>query len=621
MHTFSQSALCTIVASATVVFFTIPQARSQDLLKGKTDTLSSSISTQKSSVGFLRSLTDTNSHFLYRRLYGLFVRESGKKDGVMERHSSIERFEKFAGKVIAEVQFIRLKSFGQSVHNPSAEPEKFAEKLGNVFHATTIKPVIAHNILFKKNDLLKPVDLVESEQILRDRPYIEDAIIVVEPIEGSDKVIATVITKDKFTLALDLDLRTPDLWDVEVSEAGFFGMGIKVLGSIYHNAERDEPYGYKVGMKVDNIWGSFISTDMYYRRGVSHDVRYVNFNRDFYASKTRVAGGFTHINRDQLYGVVMIDSTIRTSQTLNEGWLGYSFRFSGLNPLKPPYLLTVAAKIRNSQFHKSLPTTALLNPYFNSNKHYLISVGLSRQSLYQTNLVYLFGSTEDIPVGFKMQMATGFEEDAFQRRYLVNGEIAAAQFFRVGYLFGSARIGGYLTAENKMQQASLNLRSTYISNLMSFARHDLRSFVSFSYTRGISRFMGEREYIVLGNGAGIRGLSSCELLGTTRIFLNVETMAYSPFHIYGFRLAYFAFCDMGMIGFKQEKFMENLYSGIGLGLRIRNESLVFPTFILRLAYYPNAPADARLSHFYLTSESKRYFEQFRAREPQLLPYE
>ena len=47
---------------------------------------------------------------------------------------------------------------------------------------------------------------------------------------------------------------------------------------------------------------------------------------------------------------------------------------------------------------------------------------------------------------------------------------------------------------------------------------------------------------------------------------------------------------LGVIGSnKQLIFTQNYYSGLGLGLRLHNENLVFKTFQLRLAFYPFHP--------------------------------
>ena len=617
-----KSVIYAIAIFLAMAFFVDSQAMAQPNVLSSSDTLDCDTVSQKSML-FFKTFIDSNSRYSYRKIYGLFLRKAETKTSeIIEEHDPTERFEKYSKKEIAEIRYLRLRAFGQSVYNLDLQPIDWKEQFGNALHTTTLKEVIAHNVLFKQNDLLRPIDLVETEQVLRSRSYIEDACIMVEPMSDTGKVCVTVITKDRYTGSAHLNFSNFDVWDGGISESNFCGGGIILRADVYQDKRLEDRNGYKFEVEVGNIWGSFISTKMYYRRGVGYNSKYVNFNRDFFASKVRIAGGVTYMDSKERYGVYILDTTISIKYTIKDCWLGYSIPLGGRNVLKAPFLLTLATKYRLTDFYEGLPTLDNFNPYFASTKHYLVSLGFSRQNLYQSNLIYQFGSTEDIPVGFKVQFATGFEEDDFQRRYLVNGEVAGANYFKIGYLYGSVQVGGYVTELNRLEQASLSIKSTYISNLFNIRGHKLRQFVSLSYTDGFTRFSGEREYIVLGNHSGIRGLQSNRLAGKTRMYVNLETVAYSPYDIRGFRIAYFGFVDVGRIESGVGECSDDcgLYSAFGVGLHLRNEATVFPTIVIGLAYYPRIPSDGTVSNYYITSQRRRRFEQFRSREPQLLPY-
>jgi hypothetical protein len=112
------------------------------------------------------------------------------------------------------------------------------------------------------------------------------------------------------------------------------------------------------------------------------------------------------------------------------------------------------------------------------------------------------------------------------------------------------------------------------------------------------------------------------MTGTSRLVLNLETVAFSPLFIFGFRFAYFAFCDLGFIGLADDYIVGNQsFTGFGLGVRIRNENLVLNTFQLRLGYYPKLPSNADVSYWLITGQQRTTFENFRAREPQVVPFE
>ena len=87
------------------------------------------------------------------------------------------------------------------------------------------------------------------------------------------------------------------------------------------------------------------------------------------------------------------------------------------------------------------------------------------------------------------------------------------------------------------------------------------------------------------------------------MYLNLETVAFNKRFFYGFRFAFFGFADMVLIS-KNKNFYEfdNLVSGIGIGVRVRNENLIFPTFQIRIGYYPSPPQYSRIRYFDATNE-------------------
>ena len=73
-----------------------------------------------------------------------------------------------------------------------------------------------------------------------------------------------------------------------------------------------------------------------------------------------------------------------------------------------------------------------------------------------------------------------------------------------------------------------------------------------------------------------------DLVGTNRMVLNTETVFFTPYQPLGFRIALFGFADFGLLGRDANIFKNNFYTTFGLGVRLRNERLVFSTIQLRL---------------------------------------
>ena len=606
--------LITINISLLMVFFinnTIAQENQQLQSEVKKDTA-------------FKKIDKIKNNFIFRQLYGFVVRKdalatSGK---VIREFESNQKFLRYANKEIQEVRIVRLKVFGQSVYDTLLVPTTIAERFGNSLHLTTSRKVIENNLLFKEGELVRPFDFSETEQLLRTLPYIEDVNIILETLADTNKVRAVVVTKDNWTLAFSFSSSSLDKGEYSISESNFAGTGFGADAKVYYDKNQPNKWGHRGEFKYSNIGGSFITANLWMREGLGYNSYFTNLSRDFYASKAKLAGGVTYFVSKEPYTSFKTNFTFPIDYNLLDWWVGHSFRVSKKNSLDAPYNLTLAFKHRKIDFNNTVDIQRDSNFYFHSTTQWLVSVGLTNQSLYQSNLIYSFGSTEDIPIGFKVQFSSGIEESKFSRRVLVNGEMSAAEITPIGYLYLSFRTGGYLAEGYRLEQGVVNIRSKYITNLFSLKRSDIRQLIQYDYTRGISRFKGEREYIALNDNYGVRGLSSNSLIGETRIMLNMETMVFTPLYLYGFRFAYFLFCDIGIVGPPEKLVYSNpVYSGYGIGIRFKNESLIFPTFLIRLGYYPRIPDNADVAYWLISTERRRYFENFRIKEPYILPYE
>ena len=141
-----------------------------------------------------------------------------------------------------------------------------------------------------------------------------------------------------------------------------------------------------------------------------------------------------------------------------------------------------------------------------------------------------------------------------------------------------------------------------------------------NYTLGINRF--DDESLSLGNTDGIRGFESHIGKGQQRLTLKVENVFFQNTSIYKFKTAFFTFFDLGVIGTTDKViFNDAYYAGLGVGLRIRNENLIFKTIQLRLAFYPYHPSDVSAIGFILDEVSRSRFYSFQPRGPEPLRFE
>ncbi len=160
----------------------------------------------------------------------------------------------------------------------------------------------------------------------------------------------------------------------------------------------------------------------------------------------------------------------------------------------------------------------------------------------------------------------------------------------------------------------------FISPLFHIWNVQARQFIKLNYTFGINRL--DIEHLLLDYTDGIRGFGSQIGNGKQRLTLNVENVFFQKKSILKFQTSIFSFFDLGLIGSSQKNIFKNdYYAGLGIGLRIRNENLIFKTIQLRLAYYPNHPSDVSAIGMILDEVSKTRFYSFQPRGPEPLKFE
>jgi hypothetical protein len=239
----------------------------------------------------------------------------------------------------------------------------------------------------------------------------------------------------------------------------------------------------------------------------------------------------------------------------------------------------------------------------------------SKRTYMRDQLIYSYGITEDIPEGFKQELVIGYDANEYGNRFYSHIIIANGNLLprRPGYLYLTTAISGYFD-DSKFEQGLVNVKANYISRLITAGDKRYRLFVNFNYTMGINRF--DVENLLLKYDNHIRGFNSTTPKGKQRLSLNLETVFFKQKDIYNFNIAFFAFADLGIIG-SNRKFIlnENYYSGLGIGMRLHNEYLVFKTLQLRLSFYPNHPDNMGFVGFILEEQLKNKFYSFQPGPP------
>src|ERR1700741_3382198 len=95
---------------------------------------------------------------------------------------------KFEGRTIKNIYITVYDPFGFSINDTTPKNVNYFEKLGNRAHITTRHWVINNRLLFRENDTINALSVSETERLLRQSIYINDARLFITEIKNSDSV-------------------------------------------------------------------------------------------------------------------------------------------------------------------------------------------------------------------------------------------------------------------------------------------------------------------------------------------------------------------------------------------------------------------------------------------------
>ncbi len=561
-----------------------------------------------------------------RELHNIVIEAPDKpiRDTIGTVHSE-EVYRPYAGKIIRKINFVRLDPLGSSIYDTTFHHNSWLNKTANTIHIKTRVRVLQQNLLFGEGDRVDPETMADNERLLRDQSYIEDARILIQEVSGNPDIVdVTVIVKDVWAKAFFVEFNDVKSGKAEIWDRNILGTGHELQNNIHWDPSHTRTFGYEAFYRNRNIFGTFIDNRINYQDVYGLKSYGISLNRSFFTPNTQYAGGLTanHTRRAR-YIWFGDSSSIRENINSNyfDFWIGRAFQINQGSMLNVKRTnLVLASRIYHEKYLERPKVEEQLLYEFHNKTVWLNSIGLSAQTFYRSNLIYSFGRTEDIPIGFQANLTLGREFDEFSRRTYSSIQFSHGDFVNnEGYLYLSASAGGFLTHSGHFQQGVVKLNANYFTNLYILNQFKFRHFANLLYLRGINRFALERIYI--NDKSGLTGLSRYDIYGNQKLVLNLESDAFTPYYVYGFRFVFFGFADFAFIGPEKATWSNTgSYSALGLGIRIRNERLVFPTFQLRFTYYPNLGGMGPADYLDFSGEKKLNPNNFYIEAPSILPY-
>jgi hypothetical protein len=539
---------------------------------------------------------------------------------------SAQPYEIFNEKIIRNIDIRVLDVFGPSIVNPTRTPRNVLEKGGNFIHIKSQHWVIKNKLLFSRGDRLNSLKISESERLLRQSNYIYDARITVVEQAGSDSVDVIVTAQDVWSITPGVAIGG-NSYGGGINEVNFLGLGQQLQSNVNVNPQLPGGYNYVGGYTINNIYKTLITANLFYTYQNGQRQFGYGLNRDFITSAIKWGGGFNMAFTKVPIYTILKDSTIKIeplNYNTEDLWLGYAAKLlthSESGRYKGDRLMFSGRVSRSEYIQRPAigDTLQYYYSYYNTN-FYLGSIGFINRRFYKDNYIFRFGRTEDITEGSMLAFTGGIQKrDIGSRPYF--GVISAWSKFNkhYGYIYAGIGIGGYYD-QNHWQQGVAYYKYLYFTPLMSLGNWKYRNFIGLRYSHGYNQIPGATVSISKDNG--VRGFSANQLIGNQKLVINSEIDLFPPLNIVGFRMGFVIFADFAWISNKTKLIDKgNFFPGYGIGIRIRNDHLIFPTIQFLVGYYPNAPKINNLPYQFFNSQKFFYnFNDFQFSRPDVIPF-
>lgn len=512
-----------------------------------------------------------------RLLHDLFVigRRDTSSTGAVVDQSRL--FQRYHGRTIDAVEILRQPVFDTAGN--------WLERLGNKVHVQTRERVIRRDLLFEAGDTLDPEELVRTMQLLRSRSYIADVEVELRPDSlDSTRLKLCVMVRDRWTITADMDFRSEGRTQLSLTDYNILGWGTRLSVKTQFD-RRDLSYGGNIFVyEIPNIGGSFYNARFSAGRNFNESELNLVLSKPM-IQPTDYELGISYSRDKSRFDPSTPqhpnwDSVALYRVHLYNLWGGRSHYLSGVQSS-----IYWMAHFQRARFTLRPAVEEQSHSVFHDHDELLLSLGLYRERFYTANMIYGYGTREYIPTGYRAEIAGGYRWGEFRNDYYLGIRLQGGRFAKIGYLYGGAGVGSYISPHNgSWHRSTADIDLRWFSNLYTVgrsARSRLRQFLSLNYTQGWNRDEGYGEQLVFTSTDGIRALNE-DLWGTSRIVLNTETVLFSPYQPLGVRLTFFGFADFGAIGYSPNIFRNPFFTSLGVGIRFRNERLIFNAVQIQL---------------------------------------
>jgi len=554
------------------------------------------ITREEEEVAFFVKLRKlANKNLLAQELYNLtFVPAKPQISSKIDLADNQARFLPYSGMIIRDIRIKKLDIIGQTVYDTTVSSTSQINKVINAIHIKTRDKILVNNIFVVSGDTVNPWLLADNEKHLRSMSYIENAVIYLKLVD--DRYVDLVyVVKDNIPYGLLPVYQSAERQSIKIWNGNFMGYGRQLGLGVANDLNRHPTlYISEADLSVRNIQNSFVDNRIFYNRSSSEESYGFKTQRDLLPGVTNLAGGISAQFRRYQLPVYFNDdqgNTLWSSYTEAKTWLGYQFQVKqSSDHSKRPVYLTPAIGYNRINYHMRPYVSLDSNRFLSNNSAIFGSLTLTSQNYVQTAFLFDQGIEKDLPYGYSLTWVSGYTFNEFyELPYLGIDYRSALSFQKAGYFSTQFAIGAHMN-NKQAEQGVFKINLRYASPVIRLFSYPLRLIASAQHTQAIQRSGGDS--LVLKNSEGVPGLRTDILKGTIKTSGMVQAVVYLPGKWIGFSFTPYCFFNTGLIGIDDKKYFKNRpINGFGLGLRMRNEYLIFNSIQIRLVYYPYTPSN------------------------------
>lgn len=550
-----------------------------------------------------------------KKLYdALIVASSKEKPKVAVSENLYEHFKPFENHRIRSIRFHQVDMLEGNVMDTSIVATGGLSKMLNKSHVTTREKVLRKNLLFNEGDKINAHRLSDNERVFRALNFIEDARIEVVPVDSLYADIL-IITKDVFPVGVKFYFSSLEKSEILLEHRNIFGYGQSVGYTSVFNSNYYPMFGHQLRYKLNNIGNNFTSLDAVVRKTALNEKVQFRIKKPFVSPDTKYGGGLLLQYLKDQKTLDYPDSSVRNdfSRNVQDVWLGRSIKLNEAERIN----LVVSGKYERYYYIDRPEVGVDTNQVFINSNLYLSELVLLKNRNVKTRYLRSFGRTEDVRIGYLFSLLSGVYRNEYSSSFYGGVRAGWGHYLKKGgYLGMGMGLGGFVN-DNTIHNGVFTYGALWFSPLIKAGRANVRIDCEFIYQHGINRY--PYEWINLKDE--VDGLKERDTRGRSKTALTSELVYFSDTYMYGFKFAPYVSADLGLIR-NGSRYLHkgSPHLGLGIGVRLRNESLIFQTLDISFVIYPINATSSRQFALIVNGSEPELIKHLDVGEPQVIDY-